>query len=131
MSLEEELDREFRLFFDNFKNRNVSTSDMKVICKCLGKNTPWKQIKIELNFMILIVMTYILYNNCDAIAWFFSAIGKILLIQLLPYWDWTHLYNRNCLIENVKNIESSPYIFDDCTSCINGGNNTHLIICKF
>lgn len=125
MSLEEELNQEFRKFFDNCKNQKLTSSDMKVICKCLeGRRNGWKQFRIELNFILLVVMTYFLYANCDTVAWFVAALGRLFLIQLLPYWDWTPLYGKRCLIESGGVVDSgSSYSYEDCSVCANGEMN--------
>ncbi|KAL5287891.1 hypothetical protein ACFFRR_008624 [Megaselia abdita] len=121
MSLEEELNKEFRKFFDNCKTQKFSSSEMKVICKCLeGRKNQLKQIRIELNFMLLAIMTYFLYMNCDKVAWFVTALGRLFLIQLLPYWDWTPLYNKRCLIESGSKLVDSGFFYkEDCSVCGN------------
>ena len=126
MSLEEEINREFRKFFDNCKKQKLSPNEMRIICKCLDKNNWWQQFKIELNFIILMVAIYYFYNNCEKFAWSITALGRILLIQLLPYWDWTPLYNKRCLIENSKTYESYggnlAYVDEvNCLACENLG----------
>lgn len=125
MSLEEELNREFQIFFDNCKSRNLSSTEMKVICKYLERKTLWKQLRIEINFMIVIILIYLIYINCEVFAWYITALGRIFLIQLLPYWDWTYLYNQQCLIENIKTTENLRYYSNDCPACNSGGKYLH------
>uniref|UniRef100_A0A182K5U1 Uncharacterized protein n=1 Tax=Anopheles christyi TaxID=43041 RepID=A0A182K5U1_9DIPT len=61
------------------------------------------------------------------VNWHVTAIGRLIMIKLLPYWDWTPLYRDKCLIAKVKEttapkkyepIASFP---DDCVVCRNFG----------
>lgn len=66
--------------------------------------------------------------------WNASAIGRIVMIKLLRYWDWQYLYNSNCLISAPKKPLDNDvgYLIDDdvgeyCESCENLSNFFSLI----
>uniref|UniRef100_A0A182P7E0 Uncharacterized protein n=1 Tax=Anopheles epiroticus TaxID=199890 RepID=A0A182P7E0_9DIPT len=60
-----------------------------------------------------------------SVNWHVSAIGRLVMIEWLPYWDWTPLYRSKCLIARTKGpagskkYESSPSFPDDCVVCRN------------
>ncbi|XP_057364838.1 uncharacterized protein LOC130685542 [Daphnia carinata] len=45
------------------------------------------------------------------------ALGRIGLIQLTPYWDWSDYYYRDCLIENTFTIKDDSPSQSDCSAC--------------
>uniref|UniRef100_A0A182YP40 Uncharacterized protein n=1 Tax=Anopheles stephensi TaxID=30069 RepID=A0A182YP40_ANOST len=62
-----------------------------------------------------------------SVNWHVTAIGRLLMIEMLPYWDWTPLYRGKCLIAKAKEGVGSkkfepPISFpDDCVVCRNFG----------
>uniref|UniRef100_A0A182T8H1 Uncharacterized protein n=1 Tax=Anopheles maculatus TaxID=74869 RepID=A0A182T8H1_9DIPT len=62
-----------------------------------------------------------------SVNWHVSAIGRLLMIEMLPYWDWTPLYRDKCLIAKVKagaaskKFEPTVPFPDDCVVCRNFG----------
>uniref|UniRef100_A0A182UWR1 Uncharacterized protein n=1 Tax=Anopheles merus TaxID=30066 RepID=A0A182UWR1_ANOME len=69
---------------------------------------------------IVLVVYYIPWVN-----WQVTAVGRLIMIELLPYWDWTPLYRGKCLIAKAKEtdapkkyapITSFP---EDCVVCRN------------
>lgn len=118
-----ELDQEFEDFFQYLdKISNFSEKNIKNILKPL-KYLYWKQqlakyVKIAL---IVISICYAIYY-IDTLNWYFCAICRIMLIKILPLWDWTYLGKSKCLISKTTQQRSSSYANDefnmrDCRSC--------------
>ncbi|XP_078277591.1 uncharacterized protein LOC144605855 isoform X2 [Rhinoraja longicauda] len=68
--------------------------------------------------LLLLLLPGGLLHRAGPAARFLSFCGRALLIQLLPYWDWTLYSNTDCLVRNpyyfVRGIESLQL-----TDCIN------------
>ncbi|KAI9562282.1 hypothetical protein GHT06_013247 [Daphnia sinensis] len=45
------------------------------------------------------------------------ALGRIGLIQLTPYWDWSDYYYRDCLVENTFTIKDDSPSQPECSAC--------------
>ncbi|XP_050071471.1 uncharacterized protein LOC126559366 [Anopheles maculipalpis] len=62
-----------------------------------------------------------------SVNWHASAVGRLLMIEMLPYWDWTPLYRSKCLVAKAKEstaskkIEPTVSFPDDCVVCRNFG----------
>jgi len=116
-----ELDHEFENFFQYLeKITNSSEKDIKKILKPL-KYLFWKQqlakyIKIAL---IAISICYAIFY-IDTLNWYFCAIGRIVLIKILPLWDWTYLGKSKCLISKTiprSSTYANEFNTKDCRSC--------------
>lgn len=53
----------------------------------------------------------------DSINWHLSAIGRIMLIQILPIYDWMYMKNQFCLIESRSNVVTENFF--NCELCEN------------
>ncbi|XP_037942078.1 uncharacterized protein LOC119683668 [Teleopsis dalmanni] len=93
------IERDFENFFSYCTKQGFSTTQMLDICQPLFQQQRKVKTKRFLFLTTLVLIVYCFYNWCDSCAWFLSAIGRLLLIQLLPYWNWAPLYNGKCLIE--------------------------------
>ncbi|XP_055375441.1 uncharacterized protein LOC129608139 [Condylostylus longicornis] len=75
----------------------------------------------RLLFIILIVAfiaSYTIY--WDSIIWTISAVGRIAMIKLLPFWDWTYLYNAKCLISKtttMRDYQGNANQLKECHLC--------------
>lgn len=85
----------------------------------------WKFGKLfKLSLAIISVICFFVYIS--PFNWSVSAIGRLVLIKILPVWNWIPLYNRRCLIEGFSKSsksESSNYKSGliDCSVCENIG----------
>lgn len=97
-SLEQELEQ----FFAECRRQQFTEAEMRIICKPLiwRAHLQWA-LRGLLWSLLPGVLLYLLWNYCDTCAWTVSAVGRLLLIQLLPYWDWTPLYSNRCLIDRT------------------------------
>ncbi|XP_018571189.1 uncharacterized protein LOC108910916 isoform X2 [Anoplophora glabripennis] len=71
---------------------------------------------IFVSILVLLVSVYFL-TYFDFIYWHVSAIARIALIKVLPYFDWRYLKNKQCLIEKLA--PSTPSLLFNCDLCEN------------
>lgn len=118
MTTIEQLNRDFDAFYDFCKENNLTDDDIKQLCQPL-LTTIWKtklvkQLKIGLLAVLLILILYSICNT-ETIAWHLSAIGRILMIKLLPFYDWSQLRNEICIIKRI-NTEITNSV-NNCVLC--------------
>ncbi|XP_058821928.1 uncharacterized protein LOC131683710 [Topomyia yanbarensis] len=126
----EQLDQEFQSILESIAKLNLTKSE---IYKALSPvrwqlflNTWIKKIKLAI---LLLVCTLAIYS-IPLVNWNASAIGRLAMVQILPYWDWRPLYKDRCLIKSFISKagyqESSYYnnepLADDCSVCENIGS---------
>ncbi|XP_060651427.1 uncharacterized protein LOC132788124 [Drosophila nasuta] len=103
----EKLERELEEFLADCRKQKFSDEEMRFICQPIV----WYFRRLTIRrwilwFILPILVVYLLWNYCDTCAWSVSAVGRLLLIQLLPYWDWTPYYYNRCLIERAEPADS-------------------------
>lgn len=83
----------------------------------------WKNVLMRTAVIVTLVaaLTY-----CDPAVKFASACGRLAMIKMLPYWDWTRYYNDDgCLLDN-------PYFKGDVQELLPGDceicENTESVI---
>ncbi|KAH8297094.1 hypothetical protein KR044_004847 [Drosophila immigrans] len=101
------LERELEEFLVDCENQKFSDDEMRFICQPLV----WYSRRATLRrwtlwFLLPTLVVYLLWNYCDTCAWSASAVGRLALIQLLPYWNWTPYYYNRCLIERAEPADS-------------------------
>lgn len=69
-------------------------------------------------FIILLILIYLL-TYFDNIYWHVSAVGRIALIKLLPFFDWRYLKNKQCLIEKFGSSPTNLNLYFNCDLCEN------------
>ncbi|XP_049537514.1 uncharacterized protein LOC125952217 [Anopheles darlingi] len=83
----------------------------------------WKVCKVVLLSALMALSCYYI----PGVNWHVTAIGRLVMIELLPFWDWTPLYRSKCLIERSSKgagVEKSgqfQLIPEDCAVCENLG----------
>lgn len=119
------LEQEFADFFAECKKQGFTAAEMRTICQPLLQRRSNRFLVVACAVLGIFGALYLLYNWCDEFSWFVSAIGRLLLIQVLPYWNWTPLYNSRCLIERtVANMDGVP-----STTKISERNETEAANC--
>lgn len=120
LTIMELLNKDFEHFFSSLKKDEIAT-----VCQPLfdyQRKVTWKKwSKFVLGFVII----YFLNLWSENVNWFFTALGRILLIQILPMWNWSKLYNAKCLIDRpivndnyIKPITNNyPGDIDNCLLC--------------
>ncbi|XP_014095427.3 uncharacterized protein [Bactrocera oleae] len=104
------LEQEFVDFFAECKKQGFSDDEMRAICQPLLQRHRNRYLAVACVVLAVFGALCLLYNWCDEFSWFVSAIGRLLLIQVLPYWDWTPLYNSRCLIERTVYKVDEPNV---------------------
>lgn len=112
------IEKELCSFYEYCKEIGFTEEEMREICKPLTsmirKALIIRYLKYFLCIVICIVLLYFLAQN-DRVSWHLSAVGRILMIKLLPYWNWEKLSNEKCLIPNYMYTMPKPTL--DCTLC--------------
>ncbi|XP_050088362.1 uncharacterized protein LOC126572776 [Anopheles aquasalis] len=84
----------------------------------------WKLCKVVLLCALIALSCYYI----PVVNWHVTAIGRLIMIELLPFWDWTPLYRSKCLIERSgkEGVMEKPGPFrlmpEDCAVCENLGS---------
>lgn len=113
-----QLDSELRQFYAYCKENNFTDEEIAYICKPLlptVKNLTSKLLLYVLVFFTIFLILYVL-SGLDFVQWHYSALGRIFLIELLPFWDWPSLKHEKCIINSFKANEDLPQV-QDCMFC--------------
>ncbi|KAM7346138.1 uncharacterized protein ACRADG_012119 [Cochliomyia hominivorax] len=97
------LEKDFEIFFNSLKKQQFSAEEIQNICKPLKNYYRLEKLKKWSIFGFGLIIIYFLCTKCDSMNWFLSAVGRLLLIEILPYWNWSELYNAKCLLD--KSVE--------------------------
>ena len=94
------MEAEFEEFFRFIEKSSINKDEeIENVLKPL-KFHFW-MLRLKKFFKIFLVVATICLSiyYIDIVNWYFCAIGRILLIKILPLWNWKHLGNSKCLIE--------------------------------
>lgn len=113
---------EVRTFYEYCKEAGISDEEMDIICRPLTNAVRKAIIKrLTRGLLILIMVLAIGYTASQTVTlqWHAAAVTRIVLIKLLPVWDWTPLYSNKCLIQKPeqRNLESNIVSATDCIAC--------------
>lgn len=124
----EKMNQEFEHFFLHCElTLNCDQDQLKKILKPLRNHFLKQQLgrALKVFFLFAAICSAIYY--IDTLNWHFCAIGRILMIKLLPIWDWTHLSKARCLIaktstpDSISSDKSNGFSAKDCRVCENFG----------
>lgn len=111
----------FTKFFDSCKARKLSRFQVEVLCLPIY----WRFLKQEyggkFKVLAVVVLLALLINYIPVINWMCSAISRLILISVLPYWKWTDLYDKRCLwkYDEVSRGDVLRSNLLDCSVCEN------------
>lgn len=113
----EQFETDLKSFYDYCKENHLTDEDICKICEPLTKSI--KNTKLTTNvkltfFVCVVLLTLYVLSYVETVSWHYSAIGRIILINVLPLYDWRYLKNEKCLIDYAKVTET--YTFE-CTYC--------------
>jgi hypothetical protein len=116
------INSEVRSFYEYCKEAGMSDEEMDIICRPLTNAVRKASIKRWTRvFMFIIMVLAIGYtvSQTDTFQWHASAAARIVLIKLLPIWDWTPLYYNKCLIERSQpqNLDNNLVSPAECVAC--------------
>lgn len=122
------IDKEFEeLFLQCHKITNSNEREMKKILDPLKVHLWKQQLKKYLKIFSIFVAIWCAIYYVDTFNWYFCAVGRIVLINLLPLWDWKPLTTVLCLLPKVENAMKTsgfslkPLNEKDCRACENFG----------
>lgn len=107
-------------FFNSCKTKRLSKFQLEL--KCLPIYIGFLKQEFGFHFSILfsVGVIVLLINFIPWINWTLCAIGRLILIELLPYWKWTDLYDKKCLWEPNKGVQETFVLnkaLIDCSIC--------------
>ncbi|KAI5642565.1 hypothetical protein NE865_05332 [Phthorimaea operculella] len=117
------INSEVRSFYEYCKEAGMTDEEMDIICRPLTNAVRKASIKRWTRvFLFLVMVSAIGYtvSQTETFQWHASAVARIALIKVLPFWDWTPLYYNKCLIQRSQpeneddNNSVSP---SDCIAC--------------
>lgn len=116
------IDSEVRSFYEYCKEAGMTDEEMDIICRPLtnvvrkASAKRWTRVGL---FIIMVLAIGYTVSTTDTFQWHASALGRILLVKILPLWDWTPLYYNKCLIERSQPpaLESNLMSPVNCISC--------------
>lgn len=113
----DQINREFESFYEFCKENHLNDDDVRKICEPLLKPVRRaklvKHLKICIFSMFVLLLLYVVCST-EQVSWHLSAIGRIFMIKLLPFYDWTQLRNENCLIKRTNSKMEQRF---DCVLC--------------
>lgn len=109
------MDSEFEEFFLLCKDITSSKAEMRKILQPLRAHLLKQQLKKFLKiFAILATICSAIYF-VDTLNWYFCAFGRLLLIKMLPVWNWQRLRRSECIIQKAE-ISSKPKMYSHVLS---------------
>ncbi|KPJ13035.1 hypothetical protein RR48_05423 [Papilio machaon] len=116
------INSEVRSFYEYCKEAGMSDEDMDIICRPLTSAVRKASIKRWTRTFLFVVMVLAIgytVSQTDSFQWHAAALARMLLIRLLPIWDWTPLYYNKCLIQRSQphNLDNDLISPADCISC--------------
>lgn len=76
---------------------------MDIICQPLvaAMRRSWLQLVFRGTLVLIVIGTLAcLAAQLDFVGTHFTALSRLLLIKILPIWNWQPLYYENCMINN-------------------------------
>ncbi|KAH8401740.1 hypothetical protein KR009_007584 [Drosophila setifemur] len=119
------MEEELKTFFENCRKQKFSTEEMKAICQPLVWRLRLARAKRWFIIALPLIILYLLWFFCDTFNWWLSAVGRLMLLQILPLWDWTPYYNAKCLIpreDQRVQYQAAPLgrhetVWENCALC--------------
>lgn len=103
---------------NNAVNNQYSELDAKNLLKFILMRKAKNKKKTILFLLLFLVTLILIFLNFDSFYRSLIVIIRLVLIQLLPYWDWTLFYQNDCLILNFfQKPEFSELNIEDCKKC--------------
>lgn len=128
------INNEVRSFYEYCKEAGMSDEEMDIICRPLTSAVRKASIKRWTRFFLFLVMVFAIgytVSQTDTFQWHASAVTRIILIKILPIWDWTPLYYNKCLIERSQpqSMDNNLVSPSDCIAC--EAISKFVLVCSF
>ncbi|XP_046385673.1 uncharacterized protein LOC124155688 [Ischnura elegans] len=113
------LDQELMSFYQYCQQAGFSESEMDKICAPLVETIRKTYLKKVLKVTCIIFMflaSIYAATKVGSVNMHLTALSRIILIKILPFWDWTPMFYRTCLVSNPFYGEYA-LTEEDCVSC--------------
>lgn len=130
-----EMDSEFEEFFLLCKDITSSKAEMRKILQPLRAHLLKQQLKIFLKIFAIFATICSAIYFVDTFNWYFCAFGRLLLIKMLPVWNWQRLRRSECIIQKTE-ISSKPKMYSqvlseaECRVCEHFSNYQEIFFIK-
>ncbi|KAF5290081.1 hypothetical protein FQA39_LY14862 [Lamprigera yunnana] len=113
----DKINAELVAFYEYCKKNRISDQDILKICHQL--TTTVQKVKLKRNMLLVFTLiAFMVTTYCalkvEAISWHASAIGRIILIKLLPIWNWQYLKNEKCFLDKFTKVTDLEF---NCALC--------------
>lgn len=112
------LDKELCSFYDYCRENNFSPEEMRIICAPLRNAVVKSKVCRLLKGLLLVLLllgTFYYMFRTETFLWHASAVGRIGMIKVLPWWNWQVLFSEKCLLRGtVPVVEEARF---DCVLC--------------
>eukprot|EP00099_Drosophila_melanogaster_P025594 NP_725221.1 uncharacterized protein Dmel_CG30053 [Drosophila melanogaster] len=96
---------ELKVFFEECRGQGFSAKEMLAVCQPLIWRIRLARIKKWFFILLPLMVIYLLWLCSDTFSWWLSALGRLVLIQILPLWDWRPYYHAKCLIPRDQSVQ--------------------------
>lgn len=107
-------------FFNSCKTKKLSKVQLERQCLPIYIRFLKQEFGFTFSVLFGVGVIVLLINSIPWINWTLCAVGRLILIELLPYWKWTDLYDKQCLWEPNKGVPET-FVFNkpliDCSIC--------------
>ncbi|XP_050315027.1 uncharacterized protein LOC126749387 [Anthonomus grandis grandis] len=117
----QELDQQLLDLNDLMEKSNLSTADRTDLFKPILERIPKNKTAAPLFTYMFICFSLLLfgYIKWESLYWHITALTRIALVKILPYWDWRYLKNDVCLISKFDPLLPQGVEEFDCNLCEN------------
>lgn len=119
MATIEQMNRDFEAFYEFCKENHLTDDDVRKLCQpflnTIRKTKFIRYIKICIVTTLLLLILYTICST-ETVSWHLSAIGRIVMIKILPFYDWTQLRSESCLIKRSQSDTFQTNTFS-CVLC--------------
>ncbi|KAL2715235.1 hypothetical protein V1478_014933 [Vespula squamosa] len=113
------IDDELTIFCKYCRQAGFSEDEMDIICQPLvsALRRIWLQLVFRSTLVLVTFSTLAcLLTKIDLIGTHLTALSRLLLIKILPFWNWQSLYHENCMINNPF-YNDYTITEEDCVTC--------------
>lgn len=115
-----QVEKELGSFYEYCEASGFTKEEMDEICKPLTSILTKSKLRdYAINVLILATLFGLIYLFTDTISWNICAVGRLIMVRLLPFLNWEKFSNEKCLLPNyflTSSPTSGPRHFD-CNLC--------------
>nr|XP_019531632.2 uncharacterized protein LOC109403282 [Aedes albopictus] len=123
----EALDQEFESIVQAIGSMELSDCEIYKVFAPLRWHLFRRKWVKRLKLVAVAVVVALAVYHIPFLNWNASAVGRLAMIKVLPYWDWRPLYKERCLLKDFPGVvqkQSEPQRpfalpLDDCAVCEN------------